>query len=103
MSATTPELLVNAISSNNVTYLKKLPGIGGKAAAQIILDLKGELAGGDKGDPTLYEDVAIALKEMGFKHAAIARVLAELNEPNAKEEDILRIALAKLNELKKKK
>ena len=103
LSATTPELLVNAISSNNVTYLKKLPGIGGKAAAQIILDLKGELAGGDKGDPTLYEDVAIALKEMGFKNAAIDRVLSEINEPNAKEEDILRIALAKLNELKKKK
>lgn len=103
LSATTPDLLVNAISSNNVAYLKKLPGIGGKAAAQIILDLKGELAGGEKGDPTLYEDVAEALKQMGFKGAAIDRVLSTINEPNAKEEDILRIALSKLNELKKKK
>ena len=96
LSATTPEQIINAISSNNVTYLKKLPGIGAKAAAQIILDLKGQLTGGDKGDPTVYEDVYDALKEMGFKGAAIDRVLATINEPDASVEDILRIALQKL-------
>ena len=96
LSATTPEQVVNAISSNNVTYLKKLPGIGAKAAAQIILDLKGELAGGEKGDPTIYDDVYDALKEMGFKGTQIDKVLASINEPNAKMEDILRIALQKL-------
>ena len=41
LSATTVEGIRNAISANNVAYLKKLPGIGAKAAAQIILDLKG--------------------------------------------------------------
>ncbi len=101
LSATTPEQVVNAIASNNVTFLKKLPGIGGKAAAQIILDLKGQLTG-TKGDPTVYDDVSDALKEMGFKGAAIERVLATINEPNATPEEILRIALTKLNELKKK-
>ena len=95
LSATTPQQVINAIASNNVAYLKKLPGIGGKAAAQIILDLKGELTG-SKGDPTLYEDVYEALKSMGFKGAAIDRVLASINEPNAAPEDILRMALAKL-------
>ena len=102
LSATTPEAVVNAISSNNVAYLKKLPGIGAKAAAQIILDLKGQLTGGEKGDPGVYEDVYDALKEMGFKGAAIDRVLATINEPNAKPEEVLRMALSKLNELKKK-
>ena len=96
LSATTPNEVVNAIASNNVAYLKKLPGIGAKAAAQIILDLKGELTGGSKGDPGVYEDVYEALKGLGFKGAAIDRVLATINEPGASSEDILRIALSKL-------
>ena len=96
LSSTTPTEVVNAIASNNVAYLKKLPGIGAKAAAQIILDLKGELTGGSKGDPGVYEDVYDALKAMGFKGAAIDRVLATINEPGASSEDILRIALSKL-------
>ena len=96
LSSTTPQQVINAIASNNVAYLKKLPGIGAKAAAQIILDLKGELTGGSKGDPGVYEDVYEALKGLGFKGAAIDRVLATINEPGASSEDILRIALSKL-------
>ena len=95
LSATTPNDVKNAIASNNVVYLKKLPGIGAKAASQIILDLKGELTG-TKGDRTVYDEVYEALKELGFKGAAIERVLATINEKDAKPEDVLRIALAKL-------
>lgn len=95
LGATTPNDVINAISSNNVAYLKKLPGIGAKAAGQIILDLKGELTG-TKGDPKQYEEVYDALKSLGFKGAAIDRVLASINEPNASTEDVLRIALSKL-------
>lgn len=96
LSSTTPQEVVNAIASNNVAFLKKLPGIGAKAAAQIILDLKGQLTGGSKGDPTVYDEVYDALKGLGFKGAAIDRVLATINEPDATAEDILRIALNKL-------
>ena len=96
LSATTPRDVVNAIASNNVAYLKKLPGIGAKAAAQIILDLKGELTGGDKGNPKQYEEVYEALRSLGFKGAAIDRVLATINEPGATTEEVLRIALKKL-------
>lgn len=95
LSATTPRDVINAIASNNVAYLKKLPGIGAKAAAQVILDLKGELTG-DKGNPKQYEDVYEALKSLGFKGAAIDRVLATINEPGATDEEILRIALQRL-------
>ena len=95
LSATTPKDVINAIASNNVAYLKKLPGIGAKAAAQVILDLKGELTG-DKGNPKQYEDVYDALKSLGFKGAAIDRVLATINEPGASDEEILRIALQRL-------
>lgn len=95
LSSTTANDIKNAISSNNVVYLKKLPGIGAKAASQIILDLKGELTG-TKGDPTVYDEVADALKELGFKGAAIERVLATINEKDASAEEVLRLALAKL-------
>ena len=95
LSATTANDVKLAISANNVAYLKKLPGIGAKAASQIILDLKGELTG-TKGDPTVYDEVYEALKELGFKGAAIDRVLATINEKDASAEDILRLALAKL-------
>ena len=95
LSATTPNDIKNAIASNNVAYLKKLPGIGAKAAAQIILDLKGELTG-SKGNPKQYEEVYEALRSLGFKGAAIDRVLATINEPNATTEEVLRIALSRL-------
>ncbi len=97
LSATSPDQVVAAISSNNVAYLKKLPGIGAKAAGQIILDLKGELTGdGKKGDPGVYDIVYDALKELGFKGAAIDRVLASINEPGATPEEVIKIALSKL-------
>ena len=96
LSATTPRDVIAAISSNNVAYLKKLPGIGAKAAAQVILDLKGELTPGEKGNPDQYEEVYEALKSLGFKGAAIDRVLATINEPGASSEEVLRIALSKL-------
>lgn len=95
LSATTPNDVINAIASNNVAFLKKLPGLGAKAAGQIILDLKGELTG-SKGNPKQYEEVYEALKTLGFKGAAIDRVLATINEPGASNEDILRIALKRL-------
>ncbi|RXI21263.1 Holliday junction branch migration protein RuvA [Pediococcus pentosaceus] len=36
--------LINAINNDDVSYLKKFPKIGPKAAQQIILDLKGKVA-----------------------------------------------------------
>ena len=95
LSATTPSSVISAIASNNVAYLKTLPGVGAKAAAQIILDLKGELTG-TKGDPGVYDDAYDALKSLGFKGTAIDRVLAQINEPNATSEDVVRIALTLL-------
>lgn len=96
LSATNPNDLVRAIAANNITFLKKLPGIGAKAAAQIILDLKGALSDGSKGNPEQYEEVREALKGLGFRVAEIDRVLMAINEVNATSEDILRLALAKL-------
>lgn len=95
LSSTTPQLVIQAISSNNVAFLKKLPGIGQKAAAQIILDLKGQLTG-VKGDPAIYDEAFEALKNLGFKGTQIDKILSSINEPNLDVEGLIKAALAKL-------
>jgi Holliday junction DNA helicase RuvA len=44
LSAGSPSQIVAAIQSENITFLTKLPGIGKKTAARLILDLKDKLA-----------------------------------------------------------
>ncbi|MCQ3034653.1 MAG: Holliday junction branch migration protein RuvA [Bacilli bacterium] len=100
LGGTTPTDLFNAIASNNVAYLKKLPGIGPKAAGQIILDLKGQLAipgtVSTKANINQYGEVREALKSLGFKVKEIDDVLVTISIPNATNEEILRAALKKL-------
>ena len=98
LGATNPQDLMKAIAANNTTFLKKLPGIGPKAAAQIILDLKGRLAdgGGAKGNPDQYDEVREGLKSLGFKVKAIDDALATINEPGLTNQEVLRLALKKL-------
>ena len=101
LSKADPNGLFQAISNNNVAYLKKLPGIGPKAAAQIVLDLRGKIA-----DPSLegkkapkgeaYEEAAAALKSLGFKTKDIDDALATIDSPNATPQEILKLALRKL-------
>ena len=101
LSATSPDELFKAIQSNNTAYLKKLPGIGPKAAAQIILDLKGKLVESDaKGNPTQYDEVRQALKQMGFKVKEVDDALSSINEPGASNQEILRLALHALSKKK---
>ena len=77
--------------------LMQVVGIGPKAAAQIILDLKGKLVKTDeKGRPEAYEEVASALKSLGFKKADIDRALSSINEPNLDNAALLRLALRQL-------
>lgn len=98
LSATNPDDLFKAISANNTAYLKKLPGIGPKAAAQIILDLKGKLVETDgKGNPHQYEEVRAALKQLGYKVKEIDEALSTISEPGADHQTILRLALKALS------
>lgn len=99
LKATTPEALFAAVESNNTGYLKKLPGIGPKAAAQIILDLRGKLAysGEKKEEKDDYNEARAALKTLGFKSKDIDEALKHLNLPTgASNEEVLRLALRAL-------
>lgn len=90
-----PDDIYSAIVSNNTAFFKRIPGIGSKCAAQIILDLHGKLAG-KKGNPNMFNEVYATLRELGFKKGAIDAALAEINLPNATNEEILKEALRKL-------
>ena len=99
LSKTSADDLFLAIESSNTSYLKKLPGIGPKAASQIILDLKGKLMLDEKGkpaNPELHDEVKAALKTLGFKVKDIDAVLSSINEPGIDRETLLRLALRKL-------
>lgn len=82
--------LTQAILSEDIAFLKTLPGIGAKSAAQIILDLKGKLVKGDtvnKNSPRVTVTVA-ALKQLGYKNSELSGLpayLATLPELEEKE------------------
>lgn len=97
----TPDGLYRAIEAGNTAYLRKLPGIGPKAASQIILDLKGHLASEAgkkkaKNDPARFEEVREALRGLGFKARQVDEALAKIDAPNLPNEEILRLALRHL-------
>ena len=98
LKATSPDALFSAIESNNTAYLKKLPGIGAKAAAQIILDLRGKLSpiSDKKGDSEEYIEAKAALKILGFKSKDILDALGKIEKDGKTDEEIIRLALRQL-------
>lgn len=100
LSKASPESIIQAIETTNTGFLKKLPGIGPKAAQQIILDLKGQIKM-DTPKSSIKENVDLqeareALKGFGFKVAEIDSALAKLNDENLKVDEYIIRALALL-------
>lgn len=72
--------IIDAIERENILYLKKFPRIGDKVARQIIFDLKGKLVKNDKEvERDTLDDLAEALKGLGYKMSDIRRVLPKIN------------------------
>lgn len=93
--------IIEAIETNDATYLKTLPGIGNKAASQIVLDLKGKLI--DSKDEVKIKtnvqlnDAMEALKSLGYKPVEINRVIKKLSkEPQKSVDEYVKIALSLL-------
>ncbi|MCR5348332.1 MAG: Holliday junction branch migration protein RuvA [Bacilli bacterium] len=97
LSGTTPEELFKAIAQSDAKFLKKLPGIGPKAASQIILDLQGKLVESEpKKDEREFPIIRATLKQLGFKKAEIDGALSTLPEGAKDDNDSLRLALRSL-------
>ncbi len=101
LNQTTPMEFITAIENNDLRFLKKLPGIGSKAAQQIVLDLKGHLTLMDdqkstKAPSESEQEVIEALKTLGFKASDIDRTLKQIDHQNKDSESLLKEALKML-------
>ena len=75
------DAIISAIESSNVAYLKKIPGIGPKAAQQIILDLQGkfkETVIKVVSHHQQLDEATEVLLALGYKKKDIDKVMAGL-------------------------
>ena len=72
------EGICEAIESGNMTYLKKIPGIGPKAAGQIILDLQGKVTVVNQE----LEEAMEVLIALGYKQSEVDKVVKKLTDEN---------------------
>jgi len=77
--------IIQAIESKNIAYLKKIPGIGPKAAQQIILDLQGKfnaVASEMILTSVEFDEAIEVLEALGYKRQEIDRVMNTLVHEN---------------------
>lgn len=91
------------IEEENVTALKKMPGIGAKSASQIVLDLKGKLVAPVENPkkesavssyPPEISDALEGLKNLGYRPGELTGCAEYLNShPGLKTEEYLKMGL----------
>lgn len=111
LSAFTPVELKNIVLAEDVRMLKSVKGIGPKAAARIVMDLKdkvvtlaGNLPAGSGKDesvataPAVVEEAVQALAVLGFSPAPTHKVVMQIvkDEPALQVEQIIKKALKML-------
>jgi holliday junction DNA helicase RuvA len=103
LSGMAADEMVNAIRSNDLARLTRIPGIGKKTAERMVLELRDKLppekAGETAAVPTLSaveEDVLSALVNLGYQRAAAERALASISK-NGQFDAMFREALAGLS------
>ena len=79
-STFTPEQFAGIITSKDVTALKKVPGIGPKSAARIMVELAGfdaVLLQGESFTTSASSEALMALESLGFKKEEILTALSK--------------------------
>ena len=104
LSEISPSSFALAVISNDVSKLVKIPGVGKKTAARIILELKDKLKTEETIDKNEEIDLAIeddnkdneaiaALQVLGYTRKEIERVLEKIDINNLQLEEIIKQAL----------
>lgn len=77
-STFTPSTFAKVVASKDVSMLKRVPGIGPKAASRILVELADFIVDGNKQneDAGALGDAVMALESLGFKKDAIRKALA---------------------------
>ena len=106
LSNITPSSFALAVITNDTSKLVKIPGIGAKSAARIVLELKDKLKTMEAKEPA-SEEIKVAIKEdskvteaisalqvLGYNRKEIEKVLEKIDIDVLSLEDIIRKALA---------
>ena len=99
MAASSVSDIKEAIYSGNVSYMQKFPGIGPKAAQQIILDLKGKI---EFETTTIIndgiDDCIEALVALGYNKKEVNKIIGKVDQSKPQNE-IIKDALKLLSKL----
>ena len=71
--------IMNAINTDNVTYLTRFPKIGDKVAKQIILDLKGKLTSQVDLFTSDSKELIEVLESLGYKTNDIKKIITKID------------------------
>jgi holliday junction DNA helicase RuvA len=103
LSSLPTEALVDAITSNDVTLLTTIKGIGEKTAQRILLDLRDKIGGSASGFSNLFlvpeEEIALQAltsKALGFTMREARQAVVQLREKKLNAEGLVREALSLL-------
>lgn len=91
--------VIEAIENDDVTFMRSMPGVGGKTASQIILDLKGKLVSSNEStsyDDSKMNDVVEALKALGYKQNEIRPVIRNIAKLDLTTDGYIKAALKML-------
>ncbi len=78
-STFTPETFAKVVASKDVSMLKRVPGIGPKAASRILVELADFIVDGNENSSVnsgALGEATMALESLGFKQEAIRKALA---------------------------
>ena len=85
--------LIEAIDNEDISFIKKIPGIGLKSASQIVLDLKGKFVVDKTNINTELEDALDALNALGYRDSEIKKIEKELNKEKLSTEEYIKLGL----------
>ena len=108
LSSITPSAFAIAIISDDIKTLTKIPGVGAKSAARIVLELKDKLKTEDaiKADDIVttrsknnesIDEAVQALQILGYNKSVITKALDKLELDDLSVEDIIKLALKHLS------
>lgn len=108
LSEISPSSFALAVISDDVSKLVKIPGVGKKTAARIILELKDKLKTDDSIEKTEEVNVSIekdnntgeaiaALQVLGYTRKEIEKVFEKIDTKNLELEEIIKQALKYLS------
>ena len=97
-STFTPNSFAQIVNDNDVTMLKRVPGLGPKGASRILVELSGFIVdnhdGSDNSALSPSFEAALALEALGFKKDVVSKILKACVSGNAS--DLVKEALKKL-------